>query len=109
MSLGRELKRRVREAALPMVFVGLSFYFGWHVVHGDRGLIAYERRMEEIRQARVELAQAEAERDALERRVNGLRANRLDRDQLDERARARLNLVGHDDIVIPYEAGRRLY
>ena len=38
-----------------------------------------------------------------------LRGDRIDRDQLDERARTLLNLVGKDEIVIPYEPGRRLY
>ena len=42
-------------------------------------------------------------------RVAGLRSDRIDRDQLDERARTLLNLVGKDEIVIPYEPGKRLY
>ena len=51
----------------------------------------------------------ETDRDALERRVTGLRGDRIDRDQLDERARTLLNLVGKDEIVIPYEPGKRLF
>lgn len=108
-SLGRALKRRLRDVAPPLIFLGLSGYFVWHVVHGDRGLLAREQRLAEIAQARAVLAQSEAERGALERKVNGLRGERLDRDQLDERARALLNIVARDEMVIPYEAGRRLY
>ena len=47
--------------------------------------------------------------DAIERRVTGLRGDRLDRDQLDERARALLNMAGRDEIVVPYPQDRRLY
>ena len=52
---------------------------------------------------------SEADRDAMERRVTGLRSDRVDRDQLDERARALLNMVGRDEIVVPYAPERRLY
>lgn len=109
MSMGRELKRRARDAVLPLLFMGLCGYFAWHSVHGARGLMAREIRTAEIAAARADLARAEAERDSMERRVAGLRGDRLDRDQLDERARALLNVVGRDELVIPYEPGRRLF
>ena len=109
MSLGRALKRRVRDAVLPLGFIALCGYFAWHSVHGDYGTVARERRQAEIDTAKSVLARAEAERDAMERRVNGLRGERIDRDQLDERARTLLNLVGKDEIVIPYDPGQRLY
>ena len=109
MSFAREVKRRLRDALPPLGFFALCGYFAWHAVHGDFGLLARERRQEDIATARAVLARAEAERDAMERRVSGLRGERLDRDQLDERARTLLNLVGKDEVVVPYEAGKRLY
>jgi cell division protein FtsB len=109
MSFGREVKRRLRDALPPLGYLALCGYFAWHAVHGDFGLLARERRLEDIAAARTMLARAETERDAMERRVAGLRGDRIDRDQLDERARTLLNLVGKDEIVIPYEPGRRLY
>ena len=109
MSLGREVKRRLRDALPPLGFLALCGYFAWHAVHGDFGLLARERRLEDIATARAVLVRAEAERDSMERRVAGLRGDRIDRDQLDERARTLLNLVGKDEIVIPYEAGKRLF
>jgi cell division protein FtsB len=78
-------------------------------MHGERGTIAREQRLADIAAARAELSRAEAERDAIERRVSGLRGERLDRDQLDERARALLNMAGRDEIVVPFPADRRLY
>jgi cell division protein FtsB len=109
MSLGREMKRRVRDALPPLFFAALCGYFAWHSVHGNYGLMAREAKLQDIAQARTVLARAEAERDAMERRIAGLRGERIDRDQLDERARMLLNLVGKDELVIPYEPGKRLF
>lgn len=108
MSFAAGVKRRMRSAIAPLGFLALCGYFAWHAVHGDYGLQARERRLAEIAQAQAMLARAEAERDALERKVAGLRGGLIDRDQLDERARTLLNLVGRDELVIPYE-GRRLH
>jgi len=109
MSFGRTLKRRARDALAPLGFAALCAYFAWHAVHGDFGLEARERRLADIAQANRILAKAEADREALERRVEGMSGGELDRDQLDERARTLLNMVGRDEIVIPYEPGRRLF
>jgi cell division protein FtsB len=109
MSLVRGLKRRAKEAVLPLLFLSLCGYFVWHAIHGERGLMAREQRTQDIAAAREELGRAEQERDSMERRVAGLRGDRLDRDQLDERARALLNMVGKDEIVIPYAPNQRLF
>lgn len=108
-SWGRRSRRWMKDAAPPVGLALLCGYFVWHSLHGDSGLLARERRMEEIAAARVTLARVESERDSIERRVNGLRGERIDRDQLDERARQLLNLVGKNEIVIPYEPSQRLY
>jgi cell division protein FtsB len=55
------------------------------------------------------LEAARAENAAVQRRVNGLRADGLDRDQLEERARALLNLSQPTEVVVPYPPGQRLY
>ncbi|HYZ32019.1 MAG TPA: septum formation initiator family protein [Crenalkalicoccus sp.] len=101
--------RRLREAVLPTLFLALCGYFAWHSVHGEYGEVARARRERELAQAHAILDQAIAERDALERKVAGLRNGEIDRDQLEERARALLNMVGHDEIVVPYEPEKRLY
>ncbi len=102
-------RRRVRAALLPLAFLGVSGYFVWHAVHGERGLIAREGRLLQIAEARTELDRARGELEAMERRVHALRGDRLDRDQLDERARQLLNMVGPNEVVIPYPPERRLF
>lgn len=109
MGFGRALIRGVKFLAAPVILASVAAFFVWHASHGDRGLIAREQRIAEIAVARGELQRATTEREAAERRVNGMRGDRLDRDQLEERARAMLNLTNRDEIVIPYPPGQRLF
>jgi cell division protein FtsB len=105
----RELKRRAKAVLPPLVFLTLVAYFAWNATNGDRGLLAYAQRQQLLKQAQSDLARAEAERVAWERRVGGLRGNHLDRDTLDERARAMLNLADPSDIIVPYGPKERLF
>jgi cell division protein FtsB len=98
--LVKEIRRRGRVIIGPILGISLVGYFSYHLVQGDRGLVAWARLNQEVQAARTELAGVEAERQALDRRVNLLRSNHLDRDMLDERARATLNLVGPNEVVI---------
>ena len=109
MALLSIFKRILKGVLVPALFLAVSGYFAWHAVHGERGLMARDKRQGDIVAARAALQQAEAERDAMERRVAGLRGDRLDRDQLEERARSLLNMVGRDEVVVPYGPERRLY
>jgi cell division protein FtsB len=102
MGFARELKRRSKAAIAPAIFLSLVAYFGWNATQGDRGLVAYAKRQEQLKQAQAELDRANAERDRWERRVAALRTDHLDSDMLDERARAMLNLADPRDIVVPY-------
>jgi cell division protein FtsB len=109
MSFGRELKRRAKSVLAPLLFLSLVGYFGWNATNGDRGLVAYAKRIELLKQAQSDLARAEAERAIWERRVAGLRSNHLDRDTLDERSRAMLNLADPSEIIVPYAPKDRLF
>ena len=109
MSIGREIRRGAKAALPPVVFLLLVAYFIWNATQGDRGLRAYAGRLEDLKAAQADLARAETDLANWERRVAGLRANRLDPDALDERARRMLNLSDPADIVIPYGQGARLY
>ena len=109
MALGRDLKRRANAAIAPLVFLAITGYFGWSATQGNHGLVAYAQRQDLLRQADAEHAAAQADRDNWERRVSGLRANHLDPDTLDERARAMLNLADPHDVIVPYTAKDRLF
>ena len=79
----KSIKRRLQGAVLPAVFLAICAYFAHHAISGSRGTEARAVRMAQIEDARSELRLAEAERDAMDRRVAGLRAEHLDRDMLD--------------------------
>ncbi len=109
MGFWRAVKRRVKAAVPPLLFMGVAVYFVWHSTHGERGTEAREARRADIAGAQQQRAAAVADLEAAQRRVNGLRGERLDPDQLDERARALLNLTTPNEIVIPYAQGQRLF
>ena len=109
MAFARELKRRAKASVAPLVFLAIAGYFGWNATQGNHGLVAYAERQTLLHQAQSEHDAAQAERDQWERRVAGLRANHLDPDTLDERARAMLNLADPTDVIVPYAQKDRLF
>jgi len=100
MMVLQEIKRRAGFIAGPVLGISLMGYFSYHLVQGDRGLLAWLRLTQELKGAKVQLASLDAERTALDRRVSLLRPEHIDPDMLDEQARATLNLAGPNEIVI---------
>ena len=86
--------------AIPLICLGLISYFGYHLVVGGHGLKARVRMEQQIRVLEGELAGLETVRKRMERDVSLLRAEHLDPDMLDERARAVLNFAHPNDVVI---------
>ena len=92
---------------LPPLLGALVFsYFAYHAVEGDRGLRSWLKLRQEIADAKSSEAELAAERERLERRVALLRPESLDRDMLEERARAVLNLARPEDRVILLDRGQ---
>jgi cell division protein FtsB len=100
MEIGREIRRRLRQVALPLLGACLSAYFVFHAIHGDRGILAWLRLNQELKAAAAEATQAADDRAAMERRVTLLSNTSLDLDILEERARVMLNYAHPDDLVI---------
>ena len=109
MNIARAAQRVAQAMVPPMVFLSLTGYFAWNATRGDHGLRAYAMRQHQLVTAKAGLAAAEAERDAWEIRAAGLRANHIDPDTLDERARAMLNLADPNDVVVPYGQANKLF
>jgi cell division protein FtsB len=100
MPIFRDSRTHIRSVLAPIVGVAVLGYFAYHVVEGNRGVLAWLSLSQEIKQAealRDETAQARA---VLEQRVRLLRPENLDQDMLDERARAMLNLGREGELVI---------
>jgi len=106
MSFVKELRVRARHVVGPVLGIMVVTYFGFHVVHGDRGLMAWWQLRQHIETASVSLGEIEAKRVALERRVRLLHPNSLDPDMLEERARIMLN-YGHINDIVALDEKRR--
>lgn len=106
MGLLQEFRARARFVVGPVLGVCAVGYFAYHVVHGDRGLIAWWNLTQRVAAAEAVLAQTRAERETLEHRVHLMEPGSLDPDMLEERARLMLN-YGHPDDIVVLEGKRR--
>jgi cell division protein FtsB len=100
MLVKRELRRRAHQIVGPLLGMALTGYFAYNLVAGDRGFLAWVRLSRQLAAERTNLEQVRAERTALDLKVANLRPEHIDPDLLDERARAVLNLVAPDEVVI---------
>ncbi|MBM3644956.1 MAG: septum formation initiator family protein [Alphaproteobacteria bacterium] len=91
---------RPRQILAPILFATVFGYLGYHLVNGDRGLLAMAQLEREVLVAEQNFAEAEAIRKIWERRVSGLRNASLDPDLLDERARALLHYARRDEVIV---------
>lgn len=98
------LRRRFRTALIAFAFYGVAggivSYFWWHAHHGDRGLHAKSAYKVRIAELNTEIGTARRERMDWERRVTLMRADNLDRDILEERARILLNGAHRNDVIV---------
>lgn len=98
LAVGHAL-RRLRSGWPLLLALALLGYFTWHGLHGQRGLWSWIEVGRELERARAELAELQAERRALERRVDALQPDRSDPDLLEEQLR-RLGYLGEREAVI---------
>jgi cell division protein FtsB len=100
MAVLRELRRRARHIAPPVLAACVLSYFAYHAIQGDRGLLAWLQLRQDLAEAQAEDARLTSERARLEQRVSLLRAESLDPDLLDERAHALLGYGRPDEYVL---------
>lgn len=91
---------RFRQLFVPLLFAVVFGYFGYHIVNGDRGLLAMIHLQKEVATAADNLTEAQAALRIWENRVALLRNQSLDPDMLDERARALLHVAQPDDLIM---------
>jgi cell division protein FtsB len=100
MSIAVMMKRKLRAAIPPVIFLLLAVYFGWNATRGDRGLVAQQQDKLDLAAAQVQLARANAEVTQWQNRIDGMGDRDLDLDALDGQARSMLNLVDPHDLVV---------
>jgi cell division protein FtsB len=90
----------VRRHAAPALGLCAVAYFSYHAIQGDRGVLAWIRIAREIEKAQAALEVTLAEQHRLEAKVRLLRPDSLDRDMLDEQAKAILGYGRANEVVI---------
>jgi cell division protein FtsB len=97
-------RTRLRAVLVPLFFYALlgvaSYYLVWGASKGERGLEAKATYDAQTAELQDQLKRLREDRARWERRVAAMRSESVDRDLLDEEARATLNRVGKDDVVI---------
>ncbi len=100
MALVHEIRRRGRHV-LPQVLLAATLgYFGYHIIQGEHGVLAWLQLEKELRVAKANAAVLNDEKSQLEHRVSLLRPDSLDPDLLEERARVVLNYARGDEMLV---------
>jgi cell division protein FtsB len=91
---------RIRPYVPTAALAFLIFYFAFHAMTGDRGLLSWSARSETLAVKKSQLNKLRAQRRDLEARAQLLRDGSLSRDLLEERARSLLGFADPRDYVI---------
>ena len=91
----------------PMTFIcsfvllsAIVSFFGFHIVSGDRGLLARPSLELKIVQAEEQLALLNKHQRFLQQRIALLHSGSVDADILAETARSELGLYGPNDVIV---------
>lgn len=101
MVIRTRFRRFASIATFHVVIFCASAFFAWNAWIGERGLMARQEHKIRIAQLERQLDELVIERTGYERRVNAISYDAVDRDLLEERARAVLNYAHRNDVVIP--------
>ncbi|MDB5430317.1 MAG: Septum formation initiator [Caulobacter sp.] len=91
---------RLRSYLPTAALAFLIFYFVFHALTGDRGILTGKQRDAALAERKQELLQIRTERVDLEARARLLRDGSLSADLLEERARSLLGFTDPKDYVI---------
>lgn len=103
--LARRLAHIARIYLPAAFFTATALYFTFHLVTGERGLLAYMAIKRELDDATQILSHLEATKAELERDVALLYDTPIDLDMLEERARIELGFVRQDEMIILHSEG----
>lgn len=86
--------------ALPIALLAALWFFSLQIFTGNYGRIALDKTQRDLAATEREVADLVAREMALRERNAGLRAEALDLDLLDERARDVLGMIGRDEVFL---------
>jgi cell division protein FtsB len=91
------LTRSLMHSALVGV---LLFYMGFHLLHGDQGLIGRAIHQHKQKKLHEEIAKVQAERTRIEHNISLISGTAIDADLLGELARRDLSMAGEREIIV---------
>lgn len=97
---------KLKALVVPFLMACAVTYFIYHAFSGDHGVLTLFSVNSQLESARAEHSALQAEREALEYKVNFLRADALNLDVLDEQARAVLGYAHADELVVLRQTGK---
>jgi len=105
------IRTRARAILIPLVFYlvsgSASGFFVWQASTGDRGLNAKAEYQAQMVSLTGQLHDLQGQHKTWEHRVELMRSDAVDADLLDEEARAVLDRVGKNDVVIFTDPAKR--
>lgn len=103
----REIRHRLRALVVPVIFMALTYYFGWNAVHGKSGLEAQatERGMLQVEQNNAD--DIHQQLVLWQTKVAALSNKSVQPDMLNEEAREVLNLADPNDLVVDLTKAQR--
>lgn len=96
----RDVAIRRRWIVLLVLALLLLLYFAWHLITGQRGLMAWRQLDDNLHRASIMLSTLSAEEKSLEHRARLLRRDNLDLDMVEEQARHSLGYMEPDEKII---------
>lgn len=100
MAIVRKFGRFLVSLALPVALLCALWFFSLQIFTGNYGRIALDRTERDFAAKEREIAILTAEEAALRKRNAGLRAEALDLDLLDVRARDVLGMIGREEVFL---------
>ena len=97
--LARTLRAHARGRWLGVLVTAVLAYFGYHALHGQRGLLAWIDKSRGLEAARQDLARIAEERAGLDRQVRAFQQDQIDRDLLEEELR-KLGYVRPNEVIV---------
>jgi cell division protein FtsB len=105
------IRRRLRVILFSLLLYNLSgaadAYFIWHAVNDERGLKTNEDYERQIGNLRQDLQGLQDQSRSWGRRIALLSGATIDRDLLEEEARARLGRVDKNDLIVFLDGAAR--
>lgn len=96
----RDIKYRLRGFVVPVLFMALTYYFGWNAIHGKSGLQAQAAERTALITEQQNADQIHQNLLLWQTRVEALSNQAIQPDMLNEEARDVLNLADPNDLVV---------